>query len=166
MKVKDIMQKRLITARKDATLSQVAALMLKHNIGCVPIVNEKKELLGIVTETDFMPKQKDLPFSSFRLPRWFGEWMTPEHMEEHYKKASKLSAGDLMTPYVHTLEEDELVSSAVNRMLEQDIKHIPIVRAKKLVGIVTRHDILQLLHHKKIATPRPRMKSKAKLKTS
>jgi CBS domain-containing protein len=143
MQVQDIMVHPVITTNKSTLLNEVAALMLKHQIGCVPVVNDYGELLGMITETDFMPRWRNLPFSTFRMPYLLGHFIPMEGLDKVTKEVGKLTAEDLMSPSVSTAKEEDTVDDLIASMLEKKINHVPVLRNKTLVGIVARHDILQ-----------------------
>lgn len=143
MKVADIMIYPVITAKRHTRLSKVAALMLEHQIGCVPIVGYKGELLGMITETDFMPRLRNLPFSDFRMPHLLGRCIPMEGHEKVYKEVGSLKAEDMMTPSVFTAKEDDSIDDVIAQMLERRMNHVPVLRENLLIGILTRHDILR-----------------------
>lgn len=66
MKVSEIMSHPVITVREDATLEEVARIMLDHRFGSVPVVNEPGTMIGIITESDFAAKAKEFPLPLLR----------------------------------------------------------------------------------------------------
>ena len=137
------MKHPVITAGKDMPLYEVAALMLKYQIGCVPIVSGKGVLLGVITETDFMPRLRNLPFSTFRMPYLLGHNLSMEDPQNVYREVGNLKAKDLMSACSFTTKEDDSTDHVVTEMLERQMHHVPVLRGKVLVGIVTRHDMLR-----------------------
>jgi predicted transcriptional regulator len=71
-------------------------------------------------------------------------------LERIYAMARNLAARQIMSERVHTAEESEEIGAVVHRMLARDLKHVPVVRDGKPVGMLARHDLLKL-----IATPPP-----------
>ncbi|MEX1254072.1 MAG: CBS domain-containing protein [Dehalococcoidia bacterium] len=145
MKVRDIMVKPVIVAREDTPLYEVAQTMLKRGIGCVPVVDEKGELQGIITESDFIGKERGLPFSTFSAPQVFGEWFGHDDLERLHQAARERKAKEIMSRPVVTTGEEETATDLVKRMIDCDLKRIPVVRDKIPVGIVARHDLLKLM---------------------
>jgi CBS domain-containing protein len=145
MKAKDIMTQPVITAPEDATLEQIAGMMLERGIGCVPIVDGDGTICGIVTESDFTEKEKFVPFSTFRAPQLFGEWLSREGVEKVYHSARQILARDVMTRSVATVVEDDSPHEVMTKMLRSDVNRIPVVRGGKPVGIVARHDLLKMM---------------------
>jgi CBS domain-containing protein len=145
IKAKNIMTQPVITAREDTTLEQVAQSMLKHRIGCVPVVDREGRICGIITESDFTEKEKCVPFSTFRAPQLFGEWVSPEGVERVYRAARQIGAREIMSRPVATVLEDDSVHEVMARMVRHDVNRIPVLRDQKPVGIIARHDLLKMM---------------------
>jgi len=145
VKVKEIMVQPVIVAEEDTTLEEIARMMLDNRIGCVPVVDGKGKLTGIVTESDFLAKEHSVPFSTFQAPQLFGKWVPKEGIEEIYKAARTITAKEIMTSPVITVTEEDPIEEAVIKLLSHDINHVPVVRKGIPVGIVARHDLLNLM---------------------
>ncbi|HWP91915.1 MAG TPA: CBS domain-containing protein [Thermodesulfobacteriota bacterium] len=145
MKVKEIMVQPAIVAEEDTTLEEIARMMLDNRIGCVPVVDGKGKLTGIITESDFLAEEHSVPFSTFQAPQLFGRWLPKEGIEEIYKAARTITAKEIMTSPVVTVSEDDPIEEAVRKLLSHDINHVPVVREGFPVGIVARHDLLNLM---------------------
>lgn len=145
MTAKDIMTRPAITANEDTALDQIARTMIEHRIGCLPIVDNGGRLTGIITESDFMAKEKCIPFSTFRSPQLFGKWFSMHAVEDVFRAARGLTARDIMTRRVETVFEDDAIHEIMVRMLRRDVNRIPVVRDGRPVGIVARHDLLKVM---------------------
>jgi CBS domain-containing protein len=145
MRVREIMTSPAVTIREDATLEEAAKLMLQKNIGCLPVVNEKDDLCGIVTPSDFCAKEKAVPFSLTRLPRVLGEWMPKENIERVYEAARRTAISEIMSRSVSTLTEEDSLESVLEKMLKRRVHHLPVIRGRKVVGVVARRDLLQVM---------------------
>jgi len=138
---KDIMTKKVVTIDKDATVAELAKLLIKHKISGVPIVNEKKELIGIVSEADIIIKMATLPFPisfSFAFLDSYESYTksTKEYMETRVE--------EIMSRHVKIAREDMPLSKVVNIMINNNINRIPVVdNNNKLSGIITRADIIK-----------------------
>lgn len=140
LRAKDVMTSPVITVRPDSTVKDIAALMLSHHISGLPVVTAEGELVGIVTEADLLykesgPRQHDTGFLKGLPP--FGKTV------DTAKKAGGLVAGDLMTATVITVEEDTLLHEVAALMVRRKINRVPVTRAGRLVGIVSRADVLR-----------------------
>jgi CBS domain-containing protein len=144
MKVKEIMTAPVIVGKEENTVEEIAHIIIDNKIGCVPIVGKDGKMVGIITETDFMVKERCVPFSRFNAPQLFGKWMPEEGVEQAYKNARELMARDIMSEDVVSVAEEDGVDEVIKEMLKHDYHHIPVVRDGVPVGIVTRHDILKM----------------------
>lgn len=145
MKVSEIMTTPVVTAREDETLAQVARLMLDHKIGCIPVVNNDGNLSGILTAFDFVPEDYHPPFTVAVWRGLFGLNIHGEPIHEIYERVRSKRAGDVMKGPLVTVDEDDDVDTAVNKLVINKIDHLPVVRDAVPVGMLTRHDLLNLL---------------------
>ena len=137
MKIEDFMSQPVTVVSEDTTLEEIARTLLDQHIGCAPVVDARGRISGIITESDFAAKEKGVPFSTFRAPQLFGQWMGKEGVEELYRTAQTMPAQTIMTRRVVTVTEDEPVEAVIQKMLSHDINRIPVVRQGVPVGIVT-----------------------------
>lgn len=121
----------VVTARPDAPVKEVAALLVDHGISGVPIVAGGGELVGLVSEADLMPlgagpdpRAQLRPAASGPVPA---------------------TVGEVMARNVVTASEGEDVASLARLMLRENVKRVPILRAGRVVGIVSRRDLLRIL---------------------
>lgn len=138
---KDVMTKKVITINKDAKLAELVRLLIKNKISGVPIVNEKKELVGIVSEADIIVKVSNLP-----LPLSFSFAFLDSY--ESYTKSTKeyleTRVEEIMSTNVKTAREDMPISKVVNIMINNNINRLPVLNtSNKLTGIITRADIMK-----------------------
>lgn len=144
-KVKDIMVSPVITANEEDTLRDVAKRMLDKNVGGLPVVNGDGKLVGFVSETDFSIKQNIIPFSRTLAPQLFGRWLNEAEIEKMYKEARTIKVKEIMTTPPIYVEADEIITELIEKIMKYDIHRVPIVKDEKLVGIVSRRDLIKLL---------------------
>lgn len=145
MKVREIMTEPVIVIKEDQTLEEAARLMLDKNIGGLPVVDGDGTLVGVITESDFAAKEHAIPFSRIYAPQLFGKWMSKEGVEKAYEAARRIKVREIMTTAVVTVEEDDFVAEAINRMLDHHVHRLPVVRDGTPVGMISRHDLLKLI---------------------
>lgn len=133
MRAKDIMTTPVITVTPDTPLKEVAALLVDRGISGVPVVNDAEELVGIVSEADLVPLETTPDPRSRIIPRRWRWFRVPQTAEE------------VMTREVVALPEDADVSDVAGLMLEKRVKRIPILAGDRVVGIVSRRDVLKVL---------------------
>jgi CBS-domain-containing membrane protein len=144
MKVRDIMQPEVITVGLETTFVELVDKLLTHDISGLPVVDGEGRLLGIVTEADLVSKGA----YGYRRRRALG--LVADYLRgrdpQWVRKASGRTAGEVMTTAAATAGPDEEVGVAARRMLENRLKRLPVVEDGRLVGILTRHDLLQPYH--------------------
>ncbi len=145
MKAREIMTQPVIVVNEETTLEEVARLMLDHGIGCVPVVDAAGKVVGIITESDFVCKERAVPFSVYRAPQLFGEWLGKDDLERLYQAGRTLTAAQIMTTPVVTVSEDATLQDVVDRMMRYDITRVPVVRDGVPVGVIARHDLLRAM---------------------
>ena len=132
MRVRDVMSSPVVCVPPDMRLKEVADLLVNHGISAVPVV-EDGELVGIVSEADLVPLELAPDPRAHLIP----PADTPLRL-------AKLAA-EAMTRAVVALPEDTDAAEAGRLLLERRIKSIPIVRGRRVVGIVARRDLLKVL---------------------
>jgi CBS domain-containing protein len=118
--------------RPDTPLSEVVDLMVRLAIGAVPVVGDGAEVLGIVTAGDAL-----------------GQLMH----ESSDDPEEAVTARDVMTRSVMCVSEGQPLIEAAHMMLHKDVDQIPVARDGRLVGIVTRANVLRALHRRSAAAP-------------
>ena len=146
MTVKELMTEPVVTVDENMLAVDVARVMQEHDIGAVVVVDESGQLRGIVTESDFTGIGRSVPFSVALAPIVFGaRAATIAELERIYAMARQLRARQIMSDKVQTAEESEDIGAVVQRMLTRKLRHVPVVRNGKPVGMLARHDILKLV---------------------
>lgn len=142
---KNIMVKKVITIKKDASIEKLSELLLKNKISGVPVVDDDGKLVGIATEGDLIVRDSDLHF-----PRYFKLLDSIIYLESLNKFKSNLKkylgtkVEDVMTAKVRTVRENTPVSEVANIMIRNNVNRVPVLNRKgDLVGIITRADIVK-----------------------
>jgi CBS domain-containing protein len=143
MKTADIMTRNVVSVRPETTILQAAQLMLQHRISGLPVVDCDGHIVGIVTEGDFLRRAET--GTQRKRTRWVEFLVGPGRLAEEYVRSSSRRVEDVMTRSVHTISEDTPVSDAVELMERHRIKRLPVLRDHKIVGIVSRANLLHAL---------------------
>lgn len=139
MKVKEIMNKEVHTIFPDTTMKMVNRTMQKYNLGYLFIVNEKKEVEGVITYTDLFR----LVLPSYQKVMEEGLlWLSPEVIENQAHELMNKPVKEFMKKKIISVHPDEMVFKAGSEMIANSIKQIPVVENNKLVGVISFHDIL------------------------
>jgi len=139
---RDVMTHRVITVRPETSVKDVAGLMLAHRVSGLPVVTLTGELVGIVTEADLLYKETPPDLGNVPLLRGLPAF---GRTAEISRKAEGLTAQDVMTAPVVTVEEDTPLREVAAIMVRRKINRVPVVRDGRVVGIVSRADILRAL---------------------
>jgi CBS domain-containing protein len=143
MKVGDIMTRNVISVRGDEAVLEAAGLMLQNRISGLPVVDAAGKLIGIVTEGDFL--RRDEIGTQRRRPKWLEFLVGPGRLASEYVQAHGRKVDEIMTPDSCSVTEDESLESVVDLMEHRRIKRLPVVRDERLVGIVSRANLVHAL---------------------
>lgn len=141
MRAHQIMTRSVISVTPNTTIVEAANMMLQRHISGLPVVDEAGKLAGIVSEGDFLRR------SEIGTQRKRGRWLkfilgpgksASDFVHEHGRKVS-----EIMTTSPVTITEDTSLAEIANLMERNNIKRLPVVRGDKLVGIVSRANLLQ-----------------------
>ncbi len=143
MQARDIMTPRVVTVRPDATIAEAIRLMLQNRISGLPVVDAAGNLVGIVTEGDFLRRAE--AGTEKRRPRWVEFILGPGRLANEYTHSHGRKIREVMTDTPVSVDEFTPVSQIVSLMEQRRIKRVPVVRANKLVGIVSRANLLHIM---------------------
>jgi CBS domain-containing protein len=143
MKASDVMVSNVITVPITATIGETAAILLNNHISGAPVLGEKGELVGIVSEGDLMRRPET---GTAKPPSWWLELISSERsLASEYIKSHSRKVVDVMSRNVVTASPDTPLGDIAALLERNRIKRVPIVEGGKIVGIVSRANILQAL---------------------
>ena len=143
MKVRDVMTRKVLSVGPNSNVLQAARSMLDNKISGLPVVDADGNLVGIVTEGDFLRRTETSTERS--RPRWLEFLIGPGRLADEYVHTHARKVGDVMTAEPHSVTEDTPLEDVVQLMEKHRIKRLPVVRGKLLVGIVSRANLLHAL---------------------
>ena len=143
MKAKDVMSCNVISVAPDATVLQAARLMLQHHISGLPVIDGKGQLVGILSEGDFLRRQETR--TERRRSRWLEFLMGPGRTAAEYTHSHGSKVSEVMTDAVHTVGEDTSLEAIVELMERRHIKRVPVLRGREVIGIVTRSNLMHAM---------------------
>ncbi len=139
--VRDVMTRSVLSVRPDTPLKEVAQLLIEHRISGLPVVDAAGKVVGVISEGDLLVKEQEPGAIRHRpLARLFGESAATRRL---IAKAEASIAGDAMTSPPITIEPDALVGAAAAQMIERTVNRLPVAEQGKLVGIITRADVIR-----------------------
>lgn len=146
MKVKDVMQTNVITIRTDMEIKEVAKILYDHQISGAPVIDPEGKLVGIVSEGDLLHKE-----TNPQIPGVVGilgaliYYRGVKQYQSDLKKLIALQASEIMTPHVVGINKEASIEEAASLMVSKKIKRLPVIEDGKIVGIITRMDIIKTL---------------------
>jgi CBS-domain-containing membrane protein len=148
MKVRDIMTQDVLTVAAETSVNDVAKLLGQRDISGVPVIDDQRRVIGIITELDLIVRNTRLEIPRFievldwgRIPL---EW--PSHLRERLKHMLGTEARDVMTEKVTTIGPDAEVEVLAELMVKQRVNPVPVVDAQDcLIGIVSRADLVDMM---------------------
>lgn len=143
MKVADVMSLGAATVRPDAPVLEAAQTMLKFNISGLPVVDGEGRLVGMVTEGDLMRRWET--DTERRRSRWFSLFVDAGTLAEEYVHSHGRKVEEVMTRDPVSTTGDVQLADVVALMEKHKIKRIPVLRDGKVVGVVSRANILRTL---------------------
>src|SRR5579872_121504 len=143
MKTADIMTHKVVSIAPDATILEAIRLMLQNRISGLPVVDKTGNLVGIVTEGDFLRRTET--GTQRKRPRWLEFITGPGKLAEEYVHTHGRKVNEVMTPEPVTVTEDTSIEDVVNIMEKRRIKRLPVTCKGRLVGIVSRANLLHTL---------------------
>ena len=143
MKVKDVMTSPVLSVESESPISQAIQLMLEKRISGLPVLDGQGRLVGVVTEGDFLRRAKT--GTQRRRSRWLEFLIGPGRLADEYTRSHGRKVIDVMTPDPVTINEQTSLEQVVQIMEKHRIKRLPVLREQKLVGIVSRANLLHAL---------------------
>jgi CBS domain-containing protein len=141
MRVEEVMTRDVITVRPETTIQEAAALMVTHRVSGLPVVDDTGRVVGIVSEGDLILRQKG------RRPHpWWRVFLDDgEKLAREYQKRAGSIVGDVMTRSVLCVSPRLPIESVAVVLDERRIRRVPVVDLGRLVGIVSRGDLIKAL---------------------
>ena len=143
MNVADVMTRRVISVSPDATVEEAAKLMLDHRISGLVVVDEKGELAGVVTEADLL--RRDELGTERHRPWWLRMLISPGRQAADFTRTHGRRVRDVMTSDVITVGAEATLEQVVETMERHRIKRLPVTEGARVIGVVSRADLLRAL---------------------
>jgi len=142
MKASDVMTVGAATIRSDASAPEAARLMLQYAISGLPVVDAAGHVVGIITEGDFLRRTETGTERQHR-PRWLEVLLGPGRLADEYVHSHSRKVEEVMTRQVVTVAEETPVDEIARLMERHRIKRVPVIRDNRVVGIVSRANLLR-----------------------
>jgi CBS domain-containing protein len=149
MNASDVMASAVITVKPDATVQEAAQLMLANRVSGLPVVDNSANLVGIISEGDLLRRAPEgtWPKAWGAPPRrgWAKLLMAPEEPDTEYVAQHDRKVGDVMTSDVVSVAPEASITDVAALMVHHRIKRVPIIQGGRVVGIISRANIVEAL---------------------
>jgi len=143
MKAVDVMVRDVLTVKPDTSVIEVARLLVERDISALPVVDDQGRMVGIISEADLMRREEI--GTEKRRPRWLEAMIPATTLANEFSKSHGKRAAELMSPQVISAFEDTPLAEIAAILERNQIKRVPITKDGKLVGVVSRSNIIQAL---------------------
>lgn len=142
MRAKDVMTRAVVTITPSASIQDAARSLIEHRVSGLPVVDADGRVIGIITEADLIVRRT----SASEGRSWWHRFLSdPERLAEDYRKTAGSTVGDVMTRAVICVDPGMPVEAVAALLAAQAIKRVPVVTDGRLVGIVSRADLIKAL---------------------
>ena len=144
--VADIMTKEVTSVKRETTVRELAEIFETRGFGTLPVVDDEGNLTGIVTESDLVEQGRNL-----HIPTVISlfDWVIPlggeRTLERELQKMTAQTVGEICSTELVTVAPSDLVSTAADTMSDRKLHALPVVEGKRLVGMISRIDIIRNL---------------------
>jgi len=143
MKAADVMVANVITVRPDTSLQEVANILLTNRISGLPVVGKNGDLVGIISEGDLIRRAET---GTERRRSWWLELLIGSApLAADYVKTHARTVADVMTRSVVTASPETSLRDIAELLEKNSIKRVPIIKNRKVIGIVSRANLVQAL---------------------
>jgi CBS-domain-containing membrane protein len=141
MKAQDVMVRDVLTVGPDSDVTEAIRTLSDHDVSALPVVDADGKLVGILSEADLLIREEN----EHRHPWWVEALMPASKLAHEFAKAHGKQVSEVMSTGVITASEDTSVSEIAALLERHRIKRLPIVAGGKVVGIVSRSNLIQAL---------------------
>jgi CBS domain-containing protein len=143
MRAIDVMVRDVVTVHPDTDVADAVKLLSEHDVSALPVVDESGNLIGMLSEADLIHRSE---IGTEKHRPWWQEAVTgASTLAEEFAKSHGKKVGEVMTDGVITVTEDTPLSEIAALFERKRIKRVPVVKDGKLVGIVSRSNLIQAL---------------------
>jgi CBS domain-containing protein len=143
MKAVDVMTRNVVSVKLDSSVFEAAQLMILNRISGLPVLDTSGKLVGVVTEGDLLRRAETGTERS--TPSWLEFFLGQGRLATDYVRTHGRKIRDVMTPDPQTIVEETPLDEIVALMEQKRIKRLPVMRGDKMVGIVSRANLVQAL---------------------
>ncbi|MCP3901412.1 MAG: CBS domain-containing protein [Desulfobacteraceae bacterium] len=146
IKAKDIMVKDVISLSPETEITKAVEVLLNNHFNGVPVIDESGSLIGVLCQSDLISQKREIPFPPiFTILDGIIPLSSSKKLEKEFQKISASKVEHAMVTEPVSVQPDTPISDIASLMVEKHFHTIPVVKEKKLVGIIGKEDILRVL---------------------
>jgi CBS domain-containing protein len=165
VKAQDIMTRAVVTVGPYTPVPDIAAMMVEKHISGMPVVTESGEIIGIVSQSDLLHRVETGTERESRRKWWILNLADADALAREYAKAHGLREQDVMSRYVISVRDDAELRDVADILDTHRIKRVPVLQGGRLVGIITRGDLVRALSQVQVSKPAKKVDDAALHKT-
>jgi CBS domain-containing protein len=143
MNISEIMNNKPVQIPQNNTVKDAAKIMAEQGLSALPIVDDNEQLVGVISDSDFMGKEVEIPHAMASVREIFNENYRVHDLQELSMKVKDKELKEVMTKNPKTLTVDSTVNDVAEFMIKHNLDLVPIMEGSKLAGVVTRNDIVK-----------------------
>ena len=143
MRAIDVMVRDVVTVRADTDVAEAIRLLADHDVSALPVLDREGNLIGVLSEADLIHRA-EIGTEKYR-PWWMEAVTGASTLAEEFAKSHGKKVGEVMTDGVISVTEEMPLSEIATLFERKRIKRVPVVKDGKLVGIVSRSNLIQAL---------------------
>jgi CBS domain-containing protein len=141
MNVEDIMTREVSSVTPDTSIQAAAKLMADRHVSGLPVIEADGRLVGIITDNDLILRQKRRETMTW----WRSLVSAPARLAREYRKAAGTTVSEVMTRSVLSISPVYEIQTAASILHNRGIRRLPVVRDGRVVGIISRGDLVKAL---------------------
>jgi CBS domain-containing protein len=143
MKAMDVMVRDVVTVKPETDVASAIKLLIEQDISALPVVDDAGTVVGMLSEADLVRREE---IGTEKHRPWWLEALTPGSvLAEEFAKAHGLRVSEVMSPHVVSASEETPLAEIAALLEKHRIKRVPIIEDGKLLGIVSRSNLVQAL---------------------
>ena len=150
MQAQEVMTRDVIAVGPDTTVGEIAAILVRHRISAVPVLAGDRQLIGIVSQTDLAHRSET--GTEKRRKWWLEVFDDPDVKAREYVKSHGFRAQDVMTRFVISVPQNASLAEVADALDTHGIRQVPVLAGGKVVGMISRADIVRKLAEARLTT--------------
>jgi CBS domain-containing protein len=143
MLARDVMTAELVTVQPSTPVLEAARLMSQHDVSALPVLDERARMVGMLSEADLLHRHEI--GTAVSRPRWLEAFTPATQLAKEFEQAHARTVGELMSTEIVSAPPSLPLGEVAALLERHRIKRLPIVEGDRLVGIVSRANIIQAL---------------------